>query len=538
MQIKDYPFSKLPFSKLFQTYTSDYNKLESFFETNPFDEAKIASHSDKLDFKGSRKRSSEILKQINERYQPHEKVFENIEKLAGEDSLAIVTGQQLGVLGGPLYTVFKILGSIHLARHMEKKLKRPVVPVFWLADEDHDYEEVQSLSIINRDDTETFSLPDKSGNLPPVAEMELPEELESLKKEVKESLYDTDFSGELWEILDHAFRSGKRFDYAFGDFIARLFSPHGLVLAGSNHPAVKEHTKECMVEAISSADDFREALEKQSDKLKIDYHQQVTLYDSNLFYLDAEQGRQKISRNGNGWKTESGKEWQTEELVSEIDAEPEAFSPNVFLRPILQDFFLPTLGYVAGPGETAYYGQMKEFYHSFGLKMPVIFPRLSATFIEPAIDRILEELPFDISEYDSRIEDLESEFVDRTEQVDIEAIFSDWKEKVEVISEEKTKSIKEIDPTLEGAAGKASSVYMGELDKLKGKVYRAVKQQEQTQLNRIKKIKAQLFPKGAPQERVIASIYFMNKYGVTIWDELLDCLAEDERFKSHKLISL
>ena len=210
----------------------------------------------------------------------------------------------------------------------------------------------------------------------------------------------------------------------------------------------------------------------------------------------------------------------------------------MFLRPIMQDFFLPTLGYVAGPGETAYYAQMKRFYDSFALTMPVIFPRLSATFIEPAIDRILDELPFEIHEYNSRIEDLESEFVDRTEQVDIEAIFSDWKEKVEEISQEKTESIKKIDPTLEGAAGKASSVYMGELDKLKGKVYRAVKQQEQTQLNRIKKIKAQLFPNGTPQERVVASIYFMNKYGVSIWDELLDNLGEDESFNSHKLITL
>lgn len=538
MHIKDYPFSKLSFSKFFQTYTSDFGKLESFFEVDPFDKDGIASYAKKLEFDGDRMRSSEILKQINERYQPHDKVFENIDKLAREDTLAIVTGQQLGVLGGPLYTVFKTLGTIHLAHHLEKELERPVVPVFWLADEDHDYEEVQSVSIINRDDTETFSLPDKNENLPPVAELEYPEELSALKEKVREGLYETDFSDELWDLLDHAFQAGKRFDYAFGDFIAGLFSKHGLVLAGSNHPAVKEHTKECLKTAIRDADEMREALEEQSDNIKADYHQQVTLYDSNLFYLDKENGRQKISRNGDGWKTDSGKQWQTKELVSEIDTDPERFSPNVFLRPILQDFFLPTLGYVAGPGETAYYGQMKLFYHSFGLKMPVIFPRLSATFIEPAIDRILNELPFEISEYDKRIEDLESEFVDRTEQHDIEAIFSDWKEKVEAISQEKTESIKEIDPTLEGASGKASSVYMGELDKLKGKVYRAVKQQEQTQLNRIKKIKAQLFPNGAPQERVIAGIYFMNKYGITIWDELLECLDEDERFNSHKLISL
>ncbi|MGK7368698.1 MAG: bacillithiol biosynthesis cysteine-adding enzyme BshC [Candidatus Halalkalibacterium sp. M3_1C_030] len=538
MQIKDYSFSKLPFSKLFQTYISDFDKLDSFYESSPFNQQDIANQAREINYQGSRERSAEILRKINERYRPHEKVFKNIDRLTEKDSLAVVTGQQLGVLGGPLYTVFKILGSIHLAKSLETKLNRPVIPVFWLADEDHDYEEVKSLTVVNRDDTESFSLPDKSGNLPPVAELEFPEELDALKEKVRESLYETDFSDNLWSILDDSFKTGKRFDYAFGEFITRLFSKHGLVLAGSNHPVVKEYTKECMKSAIRQADEMREALEKQSEKLKSDYHEQVTLYDSNLFYLDKSNGRQKITRNGDGWKTDSGKEWQTAGLIDEIDAEPGKFSPNVFLRPILQDFFLPTLGYVAGPGETAYYGQMKLFYQSFGLKMPVIFPRLSATLIEPAIDRILEELPFEIHEYDNRIEDLESAFVDRTEQVDIEAIFSDWKDKVEGVSQDKTEAIKKIDPTLEGAAGKASSVYMGELDKLKGKVYRAVKQQEQTQLNRIKKIKAQLFPKGVPQERCIAGIYFMNKYGVDIWDELLDSLDEDESFNSHKLISL
>lgn len=538
MQIKDYPFSKLPFSKLFQTYISDFENVKDFYESNPFRLDQISAHAQELNFKGHRKRSAEILNQINERYQPHENAFKNIERLSGEDAMAVVTGQQLGVFGGPLYTVYKIIGTIHFARQLEKKLERPVIPVFWLADEDHDYEEVQSLSIINRDDIETFSLPDKTENLPPVAELEFPDEFESLKKSVRESLYETDFSEDLWTILDEAFAAGKRFDYAFGDFIAELFSKHGLVLAGSNHPAVKEHTKTCLKTAIEKADEMRSALEKQSNRIKEEYHQQVTLYDSNLFYLDDENGRQKISRNGNGWKTDTGTEWRTGELVTEIESDPDKFSPNVFLRPILQDFFLPTLGYVAGPGETAYYGQMKLFYETFGLKMPVIFPRLSATLIEPSIDRILHELPFEIHEYNNRIEDLESAFVDRTEQVDIEAIFSEWKEKIEAISQEKTESIKKIDPTLEGAAGKASSVYMGELDKLKGKVYRAVKQQEQTQLNRIKKIKAQLFPAGAPQERVIAGIYFMNKYGISIWDELLDNLEEDENFNSHKLISL
>lgn len=538
MQLKNYPFSKLPFSKLFKTYVTEFNKLDSFYETDPFSIQQIKDRASSFAFGGDRNKVTDILREINKRYAPHDNALKNIDRLAQEDALAIVTGQQLCVFGGPLYTILKTVSTIYLANQMEKELGRPVIPLFWLADEDHDYEEVQSITVLNGDESESISLANKDGNLPPVAGLSFSEDLNSLKNELKKVLYETDFSEELWSLLNTSYEVGKRFDYAFGDFIARLFSKHGLVLAGSNHMLVKEHTKSSMKTAIEKADALRAALNNQTELLEEKYHRQVTLYDSNLFYLDKKDGRQKISRNGDGWKTDSGKEWNTQELLSEIESDPADFSPNVFLRPIMQDMFLPTLGYVAGPGETAYYGQMKTFYAHFDLKMPVIFPRLSATIVEPAIDRIIDELPFEIHEYDKRIEDLESDFVDRTEQADIEAIFSEWKEQVQELSDTKTESVKEIDPTLEGAAGKATSVYMSELDKLKGKVYRSVKQQEKTQLNRIQKIKSNLYPNGGLQERTIAGIYFMNKYGIDLWDHLLEALSDNEKFDTHKLITL
>jgi len=383
-----------------------------------------------------------------------------------------------------------------------------------------------------------LGLPSKENDLPTVAEMTITDEIEQLRTDLKSSLYDTDFSDELWSILDASYHSGNSFLQAFGQLIATLFSKHGLVLAGSNNPKVKQATHTFLSESITKAEDIRAELEAQTDRISEKYHQQVTLYDSNLFYLDGEAGRTKIARNGNGWQTDSGIKWETGQLVEAISEEPQKFSPNVFLRPILQDALLPTLGYVAGPGEAAYYGQMKNMYSCFDLEMPIIFPRLSATLIEPAIDRIINELPFEFYEFNNRIEDLESAYVDRTEQRDIETIFGDWKQKIEGLAEPKTKKIAEVDPTLEGAVGKATAAYFNELDKLKGKVYRAIKQQDETQLKRIRRIKANLFPSDGLQEREIAVIFYMNKYGIDIWDKLLDSLAEDEQFDHHKLIYL
>lgn len=538
MQLSNYSFDQLSFTKLFKTYVTEFGDLENFYPVNPFDDEAIAEKADQLSFKGDRSRTAAILADFNKQFDVDQAAIDNLHRLEEEDAVAVVTGQQLGIYGGPLYTILKTLSVIHLAKKLEKNLDRPVIPVFWLADEDHDYEEVRSIQVPENDEIREFALSPKTDHLPPVARLPIPEEITNVRQELKSVLYDTDFSDDLWDLLDTSFKTGNTFLQAFGQFMSTLFSKHGLVLAGSNYPRVKEATSDVLKQSIAKADQIRQQLEQQSKGISESFHQQVKLYDSNLFYLDEKEGRTKIVRNGEEWKTDTGLEWETEELLAGIGETPSKFSPNVFLRPLLQDALLPTLGYVAGPGETAYYGQMKSMYSSFELEMPVIFPRLSATFIEPSIDRIIDELPFEFHEYGKRIEDLESEYVDRTEQHDIEAIFNEWKEKVEEVAETKKKQIAEIDPTLEGAAANATSTYYNELDKLKGKVYRAVKKQDETQLKRIRRIKGSLFPGDELQERVIGAIFFMNKYGIDLWDELLDSLDKDEQFDHHKLIYL
>ncbi|WP_073059135.1 bacillithiol biosynthesis cysteine-adding enzyme BshC [Fodinibius roseus] len=531
-------FQNLPFSGLFKTYVSDFSEVSAFYDYNPFDAESVEAKARELSYTGDRRRMAKLLKDFNDPYELQEAARDNLDRFKEEEALTLVTGQQLGVYGGPLYTVLKIISTIHLARQTEARLDRPVIPVFWLADEDHDYDEIRRLHLLGREELQTFELPSRPQPLPPVADIRLPDELLQLRSQIRGELYETDFSADVWQLLDCCFRPDTTFAKAFGDFITRLFSKHGLVLAGSNDPAIKAQTKEVFRRSVEHAGAVREALEAQSERISDQFYQQVTLYDSNLFYFSDEGNRLKISATDAGWAAAGGREWTTGELLEQIDSTPERFSPNVFLRPLLQDRLLPTLGYVAGPGELAYYGQMKKLYGYFEAKMPVIFPRMTATLVEPAISRILGELPFEFYEYDRRIEDLDSAYIERTEKMDIEAVFSEWKRKVEQVADPKKDKVATVDPTLEGAAGKATAVYFGELDKLKGKVYRAVKQQDQTQLNRIRRIKQNLFPRDGLQERSVAAIYFMNKYGVDMWDKLLDALDEGETFDEHKLIEL
>jgi bacillithiol biosynthesis cysteine-adding enzyme BshC len=447
-----------------------------------------------------------------------------VEKFSNPDTLVIVTGQQLGIYGGPLYTIYKTITTILLAEKWEKKLNRPVVPVFWLADEDHDFEEIASVNLPGNDGKISIKL-DEVGTGIPVSEEHIEGTFSKLNQEVKEVLHETDFSSGLWSQLEECYQQGESHAFAFAHLICSWFSKYGLLVAGSNHKGLKSLLKDTFKTSVQNADEIHTALESQSSLLEQSFHRQVIVGDSNLFLL-GDSGRSKLHRKNDNWIVDD-LSFTKEKLLSVIDQSPEKFSPNVFLRPIIQDVLLPTIGYVAGPGELAYYAQMKTYYEEFGMEMPIIFPRISATLLESGIDRIMEKLPFEMCSYNQRIEDLESKYIELNSSTDVDDIFKQWASQLKDISNSPINQIQEIDASLKGAAGKLITGFENDINKFKGRVIRSIKQQEETQLKRIARIKSQLFPDGL-QERAITPIYFMNKYGLDIWDRILEDFSNSE----------
>ncbi len=529
-------FQQLPFSKLFTTYTENFKELKEYYSVNPFDEEEVKEKAERVSAIIDREQVVSALAEYHIQLGIEGAQSDQLKKFSNKDSLAIVTGQQLGVYGGPLFTVYKTISCILLAREWEKKLQRPVVPIFWMADEDHDFEEIASIGIPGFDEFKSVSL-SQEGNGLPVSMEKVQKTYSDFKTKVVEELSTTDFSGSLFAGLDEFYKPGNTHAQAFAQLISSWFSKDGLLIMGSNTPQLKGSVKELFKTSISQADSIQETLEKKSNELEKQYHRQVVVSDSNVFFIDEESRRVKLERTGEDWKA-GELIFSEEKLLSMIEANPQNFSPNVFLRPVLQDMLLPTLGYVAGPGELAYYGQMKDLYPVFDLEMPIIFPRLSVTLLEKGIERIMEKLPFAMCSYNQRIEDLEAAYVDHANSKDIEGVFNEWKSNLIKISSQPSQFIKEIDPTLEAVVGKTVTGFSNEMDKLKGRVYRSIKQQEETQLKRIAKIKSQLFPSGL-QERSVSPVYFMNKYGLDIWDNLLSKLEEEELdLTIHHIISL
>lgn len=531
MDVKKSSFETLPFSKLFQHYISGSGSISDFFETHPANEDSVLKSIDTFKFHGDRSVSASLLENFNKAYLENEQTKAQIEKVKKPNSLTVVTGQQVTLYGGPLYTVYKTITAILHAKKLEKATGRPVVPIFWLADEDHDIEEVSTINLPDSNDqTEiSYSLADYE-YAPPASTIQLGDELSEASQLLEENLDKTDFTAELLKNIHSCYRSDRTFGEAFGDLLMSLFGKHGLLLAGSLDSTTKFHTKNLLKKAVQAQEELTRALDHTTYSLKeAGYHDQVQVQHSNLFYLTSSGKRIKIQYSDGIWSIPK-KKWNSAELIAEIDNHAEQFSPNVFLRPVLQDFLLPVAAYAGGPGEIAYYAQMKDFYKCFGYKMPIIIPRYSLTIFESAIDRILDKLPFDWQQYRDRIEDLEKKFVETTDTVDIEKMFGIWRSQIDELSRSKRDEIGDIDPSLKASVGKAKAAYFSELDKLKGKVYRSVKEQEKVQLDRIKRIKNNLFPNGNLQEREVAFIYFINKYGPDLWDRVIDELSDEDPY--------
>ncbi|HEX6463308.1 MAG TPA: bacillithiol biosynthesis cysteine-adding enzyme BshC, partial [Vicinamibacterales bacterium] len=291
-----------------------------------------------------------------------------VARLVDASTVAIVTGQQAGAFGGPLYTILKAITALQLVRRTERELKVPVQAVFWIDAEDHDWEEVRSCTVLDagfQPRTVTLAEPDGAGELP-VARLKLDARVEQTISELAGVLPQTEFTSDLFDTIRAAWRPGTGVGRAFAIWLERLLGPHGLIVFESADPAAKPLAASVFARELSAPGHTAALAAEAGQTLAASGHapQVVPQADSvSLFSLEG--GRRPIRRQGD--QLVIGEDPHTSDaLVREATARPEAFSPNVLLRPIVQDTLFPTICYVAGPSELAYLGQLQGVYEHFG----------------------------------------------------------------------------------------------------------------------------------------------------------------------------
>jgi bacillithiol biosynthesis cysteine-adding enzyme BshC len=536
LNIEPIAFSKLPFSKLFSDYCQNYAKTSEFFDYNPFLRSDFAQKVENYSNSERRKELETVISAYNSIPDLHENARSNIDRLLNDQkAVTIVTGQQLTIAGGPLFTIYKILTAIAQAQTLETELKIPVIPVFWLADEDHDFPEVAKIGMPHHSDWSALEISQTEDALKPVGRVQVAGNRTKLLEELDQILVSTDFKEEVASLLDKSYAAEFLHADAFGGLILRLFSKYGLIVMGSAKPEAREFLRNDIIDLVKQTDELYVALESQSKLVEREYHRQATVSTSNWFFMDKEQRRQKLGYISGTWSLEDGRQWSTSELVKAIENDPNCISPNVFMRPLLQDVLLPNIGYVAGPGEVSYYAQMRKMYHVSGRQMPVIIPRFSATIKEGAIARIFEELPFALTEYNQRIEDLEKQFIENRNALDIKAFANDWINEISSISDSKTTTIEGFDASLIGTLLRTKNDQIAAINTLRQKMIRSAKTKEEVQIKRIHRVQTMLFPNRNLQERELASIFMLNKYGVIFLDQLLEVVLKSSLNKHYIL---
>lgn len=388
-------------AKLFLDYLYDFSRTETFY---PYDfknsetwKALLSKVSSKDP--AHRKTLAATLLAQNNRFGNSEKSLQNIRLLENENSVAVVTGQQMGLFGGPLYTIYKALGTVKLCEMYQRQFPQfQFVPVFWMELEDHDFEEIRSLQLFNiENDIRSISYNGSDAenkSKSPINSITLNEDIQRVLEEVKATLNTTDFSGQWITPLESAYQSGKSLSDAFGQWMASLLGKYGLILMDPSDAAFKKMAAPVFKKELENTDVIHNLLTEQSSALKgAGYGVQVENEPTNLFLRDS--GHSKHALNKNGYDKFKIKAEDVgshrDELMQLLESDPGRFIPNVILRPIVQDHLLPTFAYVGGPSEIAYFGQFKKIYEFFDIPEPLIVPRPFITILEKKIKKAADK---------------------------------------------------------------------------------------------------------------------------------------------------
>jgi bacillithiol synthase len=537
-------FSDIPgHQNLFLDYLNEFNNLKTFYKYN-FRDRQLYPQVFKSVSESPRIFRENVADIINSQYEGRKispKTSKNISLLKNKKTLAVVTGQQLGMLGGPMYTIYKIITAVKLSKHLSERYEDyQFVPVFWLEADDHDFDEISYVKLVNeKNELVNIQYTDNAPediNRGSVGYQKLLNTIDSFFEEIEKNIRKTDFTDEILGNLRSFYSEGKTFKQAFSDLLFWLFDQHGLIIFDPQDNNIKRLLAPVFQKEIAGFREHTAKLVNVSATLEELYHAQVKVRPVNLF-LNFEEGRYLIEPVENEFRLRGKrKKFTFEELSSLIESLPEKFSPNVLLRPICQDYILPTAFYVGGPSEIAYFAQVSPLYQDFNVAPPIIYPRSSATLVEKNVSSAIDKFDLKLNEIFADPENLKDKVVAKLSDGSLEEIFSKSAYEIELIFDKLQEKLFEIDKTMSETGNKYKQNSLNSINQLKGKALEAQKKKYETSLRQIDKITINLYPDKSLQEREINFLFFANRYGLDVINRIYEEL-EINVFE-HQLIYL
>ena len=534
------PFSRIPHSThLFLDYLSGLPQVSQFYPRSTHFSQWFKEESQHLRYDARRReRVAGVLERQNRGWGASAKTLENIARLRS-GAAAMVTGQQVGLFGGPVFAIYKALSAVKLAAEAQAG-GVDCVPVFWLATTDHDLAEVNHVSLPGAGGMLTrLETSSHGANEAPVSDVLLGQEILPVVAHAAELLGDSEAT--LW--IREAYRPGETLGSAFAKLFAKLFAEWGVVLLDAADAELHQVAAPVYRTAIERAAELDEALLAQGKEIeRSGYHQQVKVTaSSTLLFMLQEGERTPIHRRANGLPGEEtfvvgSQTFSREELLASIEHTPQQFSANVLLRPVMQDYLLPTLAYVGGPAEVAYFAQLGVVYAKLAGRVTPVLPRFSATLVEGKMDRLLGKYHLGLTDLFQGAEQLRAKIGSETLPQTLQQAFVSADDELEKSLHQVRQELGKLDPTLVEAGTRAASKMKYQLGKLRSRAARAEVGRNELIARHAEELTAALYPHKALQEREIGGIYFASRYGSELMHTLYEAMQTD--CYDHQIINL
>jgi bacillithiol biosynthesis cysteine-adding enzyme BshC len=510
---------------LFTDYLYHYDRVSQFYNGSPYDPASYPKVAAQLrGFEGKRGEIVEILTRQNRDFGCSDATVANIQRLREPGTFAVVTGQQAGLFSGPAFTLYKALTTVRLAQSLSDQ-GLACVPIFWLATEDHDLAEVAEAATFD-EEYDLIPLRDP-GNRPsprsPVGQVRHTAGITAALNQLETMLPAGEPRSRLLEDLRECYEPGVTWGQSFARFMTRLFGRWGVILIDPLDESVHQLSAGVYQHALVRASELRAQILGRSHALvQHGYHAQVhVVEDSTLVFVSRHGDRVPLHQRDGRLFVDGNEEASLDKLQSWLAERPVDFSPNVLLRPLVQDTLLPTLAYVAGPSELAYLGQAQVLYQAFGRPQPVVFPRAAFTLLDSRTDRLMEK-------YKLSLEDVWQGEGHLSQKIAATGFAEGWSERfdqgerdLEQLLNRLHEDIKKLDPTLFDTLQHAKEKMKYQMERLRGKLTRAALGRSDLLARHEQALLRFLMPHKDLQERRVGGVYFLGRAGYELLDQLL-----------------
>jgi len=511
-----------PAQPLTKAYLADFATVAPLYEHDPWDDASETDRVRWLDSperpQADRNKLADVLEAYNRAIGNAPAALAAIESLRHPRSLAVVGGQQAGLFTGPLLAVYKAITIIQEARRAAERLQRPVAPVFWIAGEDHDYEEVNHIHYLSDQlAISKIKCPAVSPGRVPISHLPIPPEAwEDVLARLDRSLADSEFKADLLRRIGELCRSSVTLTEQFAKMMASLFGEFGLVLVDSADPALRRLETEPFRAIIASQRGLND--DHLTAKARIEtmgFAPQAEVYEdqANLFVCHNGE-RLLLHRAGDRFTDRKQTVSFTEsELLALAEMAPERLSNNVMTRPLMQEYLFPVLAAVLGPAEIAYWGLLKSSFRRLGMRMPILVPRLEFTLVEGTLQKLMNRYGLTFEDAVFRFDEKRKQWLDAQGSLALAERFADVKAKFADLYGPLVEAVATINPGMRKLGETNMQKIFEQIAFLETRAADAFQSQFDSALRHWERIRLSLLPLGKPQERVYNVLMYLNKYG-------------------------